>query len=116
MILLHTVIPHRHHVDMTFDEDVKAHEIASDFIDFFRLGFHQSFNKELEHSIFIISVFPKKIYAADQLSQAGTIRIICQPLVKLVRSYFTNPSITLFKTFLSISNALRAPPGSDYYA
>jgi len=49
-IILHTVIPHKHHEEMTISEHIKLHKKAGNPIDYLGLAFHTDLLKNLELS------------------------------------------------------------------
>ncbi len=47
-IILHTVIPHKHHEEMTINEHITLHKNANNLFDYLSLAFHTDLLKNLE--------------------------------------------------------------------
>ena len=115
MILLHAIIPHKHHIEMTWEEHIYAHEYADDLIDFLGLGFHQDSNKNLENYSYTEQILLKKIYFVDFNSLTGFFNLEGN-IVDVRKNLHTQAQLTnLSIDFILLSNGLRAPPDSGFY-
>ncbi len=107
LILLHTLIPHRHHSEMSYTEDIIAHNKADDIFDFLSLAFHQ------DSSVYIINSVSNEYFI--EKNQLDLFTFLNTPI--FTRSYFYSKKTPIFhnsnlkKTTLTVAlNGLRAPP------
>ncbi len=111
VLLLHALIPHKHHGEMTHDQDITTHIPVDGFINHIGLAFHQgscnsenfilsekSFQKKVD--INLTGLFERTYFLKDKLKQIP---------------FLIFQSHKLLYRFHIFSNGLRGPPGNDYY-
>jgi hypothetical protein len=110
IILFHSLIPHRHHEEMTNVEHNIAHENANDLIDYLGLIFHEGPNDTLKN------------YTISEISSQNNVNFPAnmnfdniEILPAKVCLYFGDQPQKLFSCLKTLSNGLRAPPVHDYY-
>lgn len=114
IIVLHTLIPHKHHGEMTFKEHTLTHSNAIGIFDTIRLAFHQDTSNDLNN--FTLS---EQLYLKTNLCNAfDCFHAIC---FKSGEPFLTKrkPTTTVLfsikpKDFLRGSKKLRGPPQLDF--
>ena len=71
VILLHSLIPHRHHREMSTTEHKTAHINADDLIDYLSLAFHSNFFGDFENYIAAERLSPNRTIAGASRFAAG---------------------------------------------
>ena len=116
ILLLHSLIPHRHLSEMTNAEHVLAHEIANDFIDYLGLAFQHSSNENSNYYIFSEQNSSTTIDLDDSFFLAGTNCTHPEVVPTSIGLHLKNPSQKSLDHINPSSNGLRAPPIHDYYS
>lgn len=110
IILLHSTIPHRHHIEMTYAEDDFAHQGADNVIEYLSLAFHQNYTNNIEHYVLQKLKSFRGFYFADLNSFSKVSFSKAQWFNLRSCLYFRIQSNWTQKGFVLISNGLRAPP------
>ncbi len=115
IIFLHSLVPHMHHMEMTFVDHKKAHENANDILDYLGLVFHEGVNYNLENFVSEESGRFKNFDSRDLNLLVNS----CYTKNDILYSH-ENPFLrTLHQNslteFIKLSNGLRAPPNFDFY-
>ncbi len=117
IILFHSLIPHRHHGEMTFEEHKITHEKATDIIDYLGLAFHEDSNNKFENYNPVEQNSLRKIDPNGFNFLISTSFAKDKSIFEGERPSFRTRSRKLFIDRTTIlANGLRAPPNHDYYS
>lgn len=110
--LLHTFTPHRHHVEMTYEEHYSTHKNAKGIIDFISLAFQNGSIDTSQYFIFLEQDYLNKIKLKnlDLLKDSHFI----QDDLSLNLFQKIQP-LTLCKSLNILFYRLRAPPNYSYF-
>ncbi len=109
MITLHSIIPHHHHNEITFEQHMAEHEAADSFIDILALLFHFEGGDEIFESLMKVN---------SQISVLLVGVAVCTCLIHTIRLFLLDKdsswnSFYLVPTqplFILSGKGLRAPP------
>lgn len=107
LVLLHSIIPHSHHSELTEEENLKQHETASSIIDYLSLAFHLDHEDgQLEDFIPGNDVDPVQLepYILSNFSVGVTLEVTERELLLTSYDHFYHDRSSL------TSSGLRAPP------
>ena len=115
MLLLHVMIPHRHHEEMTFSEHERSHEHAKNIIDYLELAFHQATDYSLDN------IISEQCLQAENFNPSSGDSLHKFDFTEL--KFLFNPTKAKYKllsqgyspTFITCINGLRAPPIHGYH-
>jgi hypothetical protein len=110
IFLLHSLIPHQHHGDMTVTEHKLAHEYANNVIDYLGLFFHEGSTNNTEAIVLVKEIIKKKVESNKGVYFAN----FNISKKELFPKHFPNPTqlntSIFWNSFQIKSRGLRAPP------
>jgi hypothetical protein len=110
ILLLHSLTPHRHHEEMTYEEHKKAHQNANSIIDYLGIAFHQETNYNLENYFLEGTNYFKEVDSKGfNFPINATFPKVEILITKTISFYRSLPGKSLIK-FIILANGLRAPP------
>jgi len=115
MVLLHSVMPHKHQVEMTYEEHSIAHKTAADYIDYIALAFHQGTANDLENYLITKKETQQETQVLDFHSFGIPIFNINTSFITTETRSLNNQSNHRKNSFRLLPYGLRAPPKFDYY-
>jgi len=116
VMVLHTLIPHKHHGEMTDEEHNITHNKANEIIDIIRLAFHQGSSNNLDYYTLSEPLSLSKIDFNGLDFFAGVIPIDFKLLPKNESPTSTISPYVIINPFIFHSNSLRGPPNKDFYS
>ena len=115
IVLLHALIPHLHHEEMTPVEHDTTHENANDLVDYLSLAFQHGSEDNL--TIFISSEQTStRSIELDDLQGCVINNTFTEVVSTSKKPNLNTQSQSLFNQIIVSSNGLRAPPAHDYYS
>ena len=115
ILLLHSIIPHRHHEEMTCAEHAKAHENTKDVIGYLRLAFHEATNYNLENALFQKTDYAKNFDSLRIDFQVNFGFTKSEILYTQINPFFRTLPQKSHLEFFILANGLRAPPTDGFY-
>jgi len=116
VILLHAVIPHKHHGEMTFDEHQLTHQNANTVFKIIGLVFQEGASTSLDNYVLAEQIVPNKtditLTSPFAYSTLETMEWPIQIGTKAETVYNVNPP----KPLNLQPHGLRGPPCHDFYA
>lgn len=114
VILLHALIPHVHHGEITFEAHVKAHAKAHTIFEILELKFHKHLSVDLTNYTLAQSVALKKVPINKGVPSYSFTNQYSTQVLKLYFHTWTFRYIALSKELHLESSGLRGPPADNY--
>ena len=110
IIILHSLIPHQHHGEMTFEEHDASHETAKDIADSFGLIFQNGFNYNFKYFIHTNEISLEKTGPNELTFLTGIILPNWEDFSPSPGQYLVSINQIVFTVLFPPANGLRAPP------